>query len=437
MQNPYFKNVLDKGYSLKIVMHHDMLRATYHVGDNSVVQTIGDLDAQLYSLDVYYLVDKENYEVEVESICNNIHSSINLATGPLVKLGLFKTKGGDHLLITIHHLVIDGVSWRILMEDLVTGYNSVLEDKEIKLPDKSTSFMRWSNKLNDYSSSERLLNELEYWKKIEETNVKPLPKKAAKELSSDVFKNVSSSLSREKTDQLLSLANKAYNTEINDLLLVALGLSVKEWVKDNKILISLEGHGREELFKDVDITRTIGWFTAVYPVILDMEKSDDLGYLIKNTKEELRRVPNKGIGYGILKHLTPNELKEDIDFKLEPEICFNYLGQFDKDVDDSLLKMSNLKSGSEISTLNLNKDEISINGMITNGKLNFTFTFNLCKFAEREIERLAESYMVYLGQVISHTCAKGEVEFTPSDLGDSDISIEELGDFMEELQDLF
>ncbi|WP_442752570.1 condensation domain-containing protein [Bacillus velezensis] len=163
---------------------------------------------------------------------------------------------------------------------------------------------------------------------MEKTKIKEIPRDFNK--TDSVFKEsrtITVSLTKQLTDKLQRNTNAAYNTQINDILLCSLGMAVKEWAGLDKVLIGLEGHGRENILENISIERTIGWFTSLFPIVLDMEHSDDLPYCIKNTKEYLRRIPHKGIGYGIIKYLTAPAHKKDISFTIKPEIGFNYLGE--------------------------------------------------------------------------------------------------------------
>jgi hypothetical protein len=171
-------------------------------------------------------------------------------------------------------------------------------------------------------------------------------------------------LSSEQTGHLLKQANKAYNTEITDILLTALGMTVNEWTGRDKILVRLEGHGREKLASDLDLSRTIGWFTSECPVILDMDNSGDIPYQIKQVKEKIRNIPKKGVGYGILKYVTSSENKYSMKFNLKPEISFNYLGQFDQDIKSDIFELSKVSPGYSMSPDSEREYALYINGMI-------------------------------------------------------------------------
>ena len=411
----------------KIVEHHDALRIAIENQGNELVQYNRDVEDRLIDLSVIDFGDKASYQDEIEKEAVKIQASIDLSHGPLVKLGLFKTKDGDHLLIVIHHLVVDGISWRILFEDFATGYRQVVDKQEIDLPPKTHSFKEWAENIQKYSVSSELLGEVQYWRNIENTKVGRLPKDY--ETTSNKVSDSSSiemRISKEYTDKLLRNTNKAYNTEINDVLLAALGLAIKEWTGENKVLVSLEGHGREDIIPNMNITRTIGWFTSIYPVILDCEKSYDIGYYVKVVKEGLRKIPNKGVGYNILKYITPKEYISDLEFKLNPQISFNYLGQFDNDVDKGVFNISSISTGDDISKESNRLCDININGMIIGDELSLSFEYNKDEYDLATITELVEGYKKVLLNIIQHCVQKEETEMTPSDFDYKEISIEEL-----------
>ena len=234
---------------------------------------------------------------------------------------------------------------------------------------------------------------------------------------------ITMSLSVENTERLLKNVNKAYNTEINDILLSALGLAFKGWTGEDKILINLEGHGREEILKDINITRTVGWFTSAYPVILDMVGSDDISYAIRNVKESLRRIPGKGIGYGVLKYLTGMENKNLLD--VEPEISFNYLGQFNGGAQEELFGISRIPAGMSVSPNMERIYTFDINGMIVGGKLTMTFSYNKHEYNTQTVQRIIDGFTESLEKIINHCAAVEGTVLTPSDKGNRVLSIEE------------
>ncbi|WP_143328984.1 amino acid adenylation domain-containing protein, partial [Clostridium puniceum] len=248
--------------------------------------------------------------------------------------------------------------------------------------------------------------------------------------------SISISFSKEETERLLRKTSAAYNTQINDILLCSLGLAVKEWSRNDKVLISLEGHGREEILKDVSIDRTIGWFTSMYPVILDMTYNEDISYSIQYTKETLRHIPNNGVGYGILKYLTNNQNNKDISFKLKPEISFNYLGEFVYKESKDSFRYSELTGGMAVSTANKKLNSIEINGLVSEGKLELFLNYSTKEYEEETVANLLEGYKRNLIKVVEHCESKKETQKTPWDYGDNELSIEDLNKILSSEKDI-
>ncbi|MCP3742746.1 amino acid adenylation domain-containing protein, partial [Rossellomorea sp. BNER] len=409
----------------EIVIHHDALRMEYKKVNNEMKQINRGIEtADLVALNTYDYRAADMFKDEMMEKCNEIQSSIELENGPLIKLALFKTSSGDHLLITIHHLVIDGVSWRILLEDFSEGYRQVSKGGEVEFQAKSNSFKEWATYLQKQLVTPELQEEFHYWDEIERSKVKPLPSDYSYTEADNKLKyskEVKIELSLEETEDLLKKSNRAYNTEINDLLITALGLTINEWTSEDHVIINLEGHGREVLQGEIDINRTMGWFTSQYPLSLYV-KSRSVSDELKRIKESLRRVPNKGVGYGLLKYMTPVRPWNNP----EPEISFNYLGQFDETLEEGVFEISSLSTGNNMSIEGKRINEIDINGMISNQKLSFTISYNSKKYRDNTMSEFAARYKKNLLHIIDHCKNKDTVEFTPSDYSDQRLTIEEL-----------
>lgn len=409
----------------RIIEHHDALRTVFKETEYGVMSIILDIGFKAFTLEVIHFDGDADEKIVAE--VNRIQSSLNLSDGPLMKLGLFQTRSGDHLLITVHHLLIDGVSWRILFEDLAMGYKQAIAGKTITFPSKTDSIQVWTKELARYADSGEVLKQIPYWNDVVSNVVKPLPKEhqAPTNLVEDADK-VSILLSQEDTGKLLYQANQAYNTEINDLLLVAFGLAVKEMSRQDLVLIDLEGHGREPINELIDVSRTIGWFTSVYPVVLNMEKSDDLSLLIKSTKETLRKIPQKGIGYGILEQFVGAELKTQLQAARRPELSFNYLGQYDQDIPEGVFKLSALSSESEVSKKALRSYTLELNGFVLNGQLYFDCSYNRHEYEVESMQSFMNSFKYYLLNVIQHCVLKETSEKTLSDFSSKGLDMDDL-----------
>ncbi|MCK4762898.1 MAG: amino acid adenylation domain-containing protein, partial [Candidatus Aminicenantes bacterium] len=427
-----------KAIFLKLQQHHDALRMIFTKNsDGTVVQfNREDGDAPL-SLQVFDFRRSEKGKELLTREAGKIQASIDLQKGPLMKLGLFRLDDGDRLLVVIHHLVVDGVSWRILFEDITAlfrQYGQHGNAGSFELPLKTDSFTNWSEAIRRYADSEKFLKEeKKYWAGLESITVPPLPR----DFDGDVHNYVkdtaglSFALEEAETEKLLTRVNQAFGTEINDILLTALSAAIGSSFGCPRVLVGLEGHGRESISTDIDISRTIGWFTGEFPVILDVsstagETGDALGQRIKEVKETLHRVPNNGIGYGILKYLTAAANKEEITFSLNPAVSFNYLGQFDDDVRKMDFQVAAESPGADQSPMLERRFDLDISGSIANKRLRMSVRYNSKNFKVETIETLLENYKEELLRIISYCAGREEKELTPSDMTYDNLSFDSL-----------
>ncbi len=439
-----FEEEAVKAVFLKIQEHHDALRMTYKEENGEIIQTNHGLDYPV-SLQVYDFrnqADKKKVKEALEEKANEIQSSIDMEKGPLMKLGLFHLDDGDRLLIVIHHLVIDGVSWRILFEDFETLYRQYKKGMKLELPLKTNSYKLWSEALSGYANSESFLKEKAYWVELESQTLEPIKKDFEEGCNyAKDRETLSFQLSEEETTYLLTKVNEFFGTEINDILLTALGLGLKRNWGHNRFLIALEGHGREEILTNVDIKRTVGWFTCIYPFILDMSCENDLYRQVKEVKNNLRQLPEKGIGYGILRYLTAKENRRELDFKLIPQVVFNYLGQFDEELKQTSLEIAKESAGN---TRNINAQrafELEISGIIKNKKLEISIAFNRAQYKTGTIESLLNYYKRELRHLISYCSARNERKLISCDLTDDSLSIDALDEIIDnsggEIEDIY
>jgi len=411
-----------------IQRHHDALRMVFRREDGRVVQENRGPDMPL-SLQVFDLhqLSGEELQGELDRRIAAIQAGIDLTEGPLLQLGLFRLSAGDRLLIVIHHLVTDGMSWRILFEDIDDLYRQYQDNKSPQLPLKTDSYKYWAEKLVEYADSEVFLQEKAWWAGLESRTVQPIAKDFPggegyiKDTAARSFR-----LSEEETRLLLTRVNHAFNTEVNHILLCALVLSVEKTFGQKKVLVSLEGHGREEIIREVDISRTVGWFTSNYPVVLAASHSSDLSRQIKEVKESLQRVPHKGIGYGILKYLTAGQNKEDLEFTLNPRISFNYLGQFDSDVGHMSFAIAPESSGSPLSPEEKREFDLDVGGIIAGQRLNMSIKYSDKQYKQETIAKWLENFEQELKRIIAFCSGREDKELTPSDLTYKDLSLDEI-----------
>ncbi|OEK07405.1 hypothetical protein A8C32_18400 [Flavivirga aquatica] len=398
------KDSLEKVLSI-FSNHHDALRFRYQYEENSQfpIQTYGTYNPIL-------IEEQVSSVMEITAICSKHQASLNIIDGDLMRFVWIRTPDEEdthRLLIVIHHLAIDGVSWRILLEDLTALLTAQTNGKTISLPKKGSSYRQWITKLSEYASSATLTVELDYWKKVLSHHITiPSDFTCNNEVTYKETKHHKVILKPSITRLLMQETHRSYGTEINDLLLSALSLALRDWVPKNKIVIALEGHGREELFTDVDLNRTIGWFTSLYPVCLHIaDQEDELGDLIATTKDMLRGVPNKGIGYGVLRYLSPLEKNRSALSLPFEDIIFNYLGSFDKQIDSAqerLFDLANEKTGSNIGLSNKNPNKLAINSLVLKDSLEINWSYHEERYSEETIHKLADAYIDALHTIVTH-----------------------------------
>ncbi|HLP47621.1 MAG TPA: condensation domain-containing protein, partial [Candidatus Kapabacteria bacterium] len=411
----------------KITAHHDTLRLTFKRNPRSgeIVQFNHDLNYP-FSMAEFDLKNIENSIEELHEKVNQVQASIDLETGPLMKLALFHLDDGDRLLIVIHHLVIDGISWRILFEDIETLYGQYDRGEKLVLPPKTDSYKRWAEQLTQYANSKNFLKEKSYWQKIASGEVPSIPGDfpIAENLNKD-FTGTSFTLNEKETERLLTKANEAFGTEIIDLLLTAFGMAMKKTFDRDRIAITLEGHGREQILADIDISRTVGWFTAEYPVLFDISYPGEPGRQVKEIKETLRRIPNKGTGFGILKYLTAEANKNEIEFKVNPQIIFNYLGQFDADINQkSFFEIAKESPGNSQGPNGKREYILDVSGMTANKCLVMSISYNKTHFNRETMIELIGKFESELIHLIAFCCAKENRELTPSDFTYKELPVE-------------
>ncbi|MBG5099721.1 non-ribosomal peptide synthase/polyketide synthase [Pseudomonas aeruginosa] len=354
----------------------------------------------------------------LRALADEVQRSLDLADGPLLRalLATFDD-GSQRLLLVIHHLVVDGVSWRILFEDLQTAYRQLLAGQAVELPAKTSAFRDWAERLQAFAGDGGLDGELAYWQGQLQGASSDLPCLDPQgDQSNRHARSVSCGLDAEATRQLLQEAPAAYRTQVNDLLLTALARVICRWTGQVDALIQLEGHGREELFAEIDLTRTVGWFTSLFP--LRLTPAEGIAASIKGIKEQLRAVPNKGIGFGALRYLGSAASQAALAGLPVPRITFNYLGQFDGSFameEGALFAPAGERAGDDQSPDAPLANWLALNGRIYGGELRIDWSFSGECFEIASIQRLADAYRDELLALIAHCRVAEGQGLTPSD----------------------
>ncbi|MDF7796655.1 amino acid adenylation domain-containing protein [Pseudomonas syringae] len=395
-----------------LVEQHDALRLGFSQQNGQWQATFGALSTR----ELLWTHELDSIE-RLPELADEAQRSLNLKNGPLLRAVLINLPQGEQrLLLVIHHLLVDGVSWRVLLEDLQQAYIALAAGQPALLPAKTSSLKSWAEHLQAYAQSPALEQELGYWQaQLQDvSDALPCDHPHGGQQQQHAL-SVVTQLNSELTRQLLQDAPAAYRTQINDLLLTALARVVSRWTAQPHALIRLEGHGREDLFDALDLSRTVGWFSNVYPVRLTPQAS--LADSIMTIKEQLRTVPDKGIGYGALRYLGRESARQTLKALPLGSIVFNYLGQFDGSFDapEALFTPSADSSGASQSADAPLAAPISINGQVYAGELRLSWTFSGAVFERETVQRLADEYAAELQQLIAHCTTEGVAGVTPSD----------------------
>ena len=443
VKKPLDVEILSRSLDI-IVEHHQALNFRYEKKDVLWRQFIPD-DRNSVQISVFDLSDSDRNNgrdqcERVEGIASGLQSGLDLSQGPLMQSAYFRM--GEHVddrfLLIFHHLIIDGVSWRIILGDLIKVYDQLKAGEEVSLSAVTVSFHQWAAALKRYSRSDAIRSQLDYW--TEQEDAVPLrtdfPCGQKDNLIVDV-KSITSFLNEQETESLLREAPAAYGTHINDILLTALLIAFKKWTGQKSLRIHLEGHGRNDIGDGLDLSGTVGWFTSIYPVVLRNNQEDSMGELLKSVKEQLRSIPMNGIGYGLLRYSGNND---DADLKKlasipSPEISFNYLGQTGQlQAEDSRFAISNDSAGPAASSKGWRYHLLDVNSMVVNDRFKVDFMYNEKIHNRDTIKQLSDGFIAALCDVINHCLQPDAGGYTPSDFDKIELDDEELGSILDEIE---
>lgn len=396
----------------RITDHHDALRMVFAEANNEVGRPVYSMEQMDISLEEFDLLQEHDVENTLTQLAARVQSSIKLESGPLMKLGLFHTKNGSRLLIILHHLVVDGVSWRILLEDIDHLFRQVRTGGPLSLPAKTSAFQALPGKLREYMQGDVYAKARAYWVEdgknggvITNTGTDVRPKISS--LSQMQFE-----LSTQMTRRLLQDSHRAFNTDVNDILLASFMLAANRIYGKQVLRVDLEGHGRDMDIPDADFTRTVGWFTNIYPVTLTANGADLPGF-VKHIKETLRKIPNKG--FDSLLYRYYDEHTDDL-LKKPAEVSFNYLGQFDGDIADLCFRISKTDPGPEASPEADLLYDWSITGEVLEGQLRLRVSYSSAQYEHPQMEAMMLACKEELERIVDFCSNKEQRVLTVSDL---------------------
>jgi len=423
-----------------VITHHDGLWSRFVRQETLWQQTI--LPAEEDSSPTWFsVIDLSNQPTKqlAPGLFKQLQASLDLAAGPLMRVVFVDVGSEGYLLWIIHYLVIDAVSWRILLADFIQAYQQLSSGQAIELLPKTTSIKTYSQKLLESAYSDTLAKELTFWQSQVDNSRLPVDtEEPASENLVATAQVLQTALSATLTDALLHQVPSAYHTQINDVLLTALLQAFAGWTGQDHLLVLVEGDGRDVWFEEINLTRTVGWFTNVYPVLLKGKgQLAQPGEALKTIKEQLHAIPHHGIGYGILRYL-----RQHVDLRNQPmpQVSFNYLGQLDQTAIAGTtgpfkFQLAQQTIESAHSPRNQRAHLIEINGLILNGQLQMNWHYNQQLHQKSTIQTVAEDFITALETLIIHCQSVETGEYTPSDFPGTQLNQQELDNLFDELDD--
>jgi|GEM_PF-1819742 len=415
-------------------LHHEVLRLRFGIDANGKPwQRLAPL-SDTPTLAVHRLMGNNAAQAMLDEI-NRVQRSLSPENGPIWRAAFFhlaapeEKADGDRLFITIHHWAVDGVSWRVLLDDLASAYEQAANpETAITLPAPSQSFAEWACALRDAAASQHFISQLDYWRQQMTTETGSLPRLENEQpapLSERLA--IGFSLSVEQTTALFGPCHDAYRTRSDELLIAAWVYALTTVQGHQTCRLVLESHGRDTLPESMDTSRTVGWFTAVYPRTFKLD-SDRWNNKIRQVKENLRAVPDRGVGYGLLRYL-----RREPELMGNPgEIVFNYLGHFDHE--NQPLPIAAESTGDELAPTIRLAQSLDVSAEVRDGQLHVRLVGDCARHPASCFHALNAGFELALQEVIEHCLSSDAGGLSPSDVDLQDIDIGDLDGILDSLE---
>jgi amino acid adenylation domain-containing protein/non-ribosomal peptide synthase protein (TIGR01720 family) len=412
---------------LAIWDRHAALRTTFPRHADGAVRPVVAPPGVQPVVEVVDLTAEADTRSALNAAAEAAQHDFDVASGPLARAIVYRTSDGERLFLCAHHLVVDAVSWRILLEDLEAAYGQAVLGAAIDLGPATAPYLGWVNRLDQQHRDGAFDEEREYWKTADEGPAVRLPHDLAA-ADPGTFGDadiVTLTLDAAETTRLLERTHRAYGARTDEVLMTAAARTLSSFTAGSRVVVTNETHGRDSEWLGVDVSRTVGWFTALYPLVVDLSEGaieEDL----KRVKEAMRRVPRNGVGYGALRYLgsgTPAPAS--------PVASFNYLGQFGGSSNGRAhFDASSEPHGADVGADVLRAHHLEISGAIGGGTLELTIAYSRRRFARDTMNGLADRLRAELLAIVEHCDAVQAPEKTPSDFSALSWSLDEYAGFL-------
>ncbi len=401
----YLKDGFDENILINVInnlmQYHDGLRLVFRKENGRYVQYLKGKEEFSNNLIISQISPDMNINDTLSKEALSLNLSIDLAKGPLIKFVLFKTVEGDYLYTIMHHLIIDGLSIGIIMKDVMTGYFQALRGAEINFDPKTVPIVNWADFINKYALGEEITKEKQYWDKVDSAPIQKLPRDA--EVTDRRMKNDShltvELLDETETNKLLRDVCKHYKTRTETILLTALAMTIKNWSGLDWVHMRLCGNGRDLPIGNFDFSRTVGWLSMSFPFILRTGGDITVSEQVENIKRDLADIPNKGVGYDVLRFITLPQKYPGLEYSVEPEVFFNYLGSYgEPDVEGASIPV--LKAVPEKNLDSEREYVLDFEGYVVAKKLTFTVVYNRMEYKRETMNSFMEKFKKSLKSIM-------------------------------------
>ncbi len=420
----------------RLLDRHDALRLRFIKGDEGWRQVDSQKQdaVRIMQTDLSGLPEPQRQQA-VKSTTARLQSSLNLSEGPLFQVALFSfgAESSKRLLILVHRLVSDFISCRILIEDLQSIYSQLNCGQNVAPSPKTASYVQWAQHLAQYAKSPDLGKETEYWLANLRTEMIGMPVDFPAGVNSDDSAyTITIALDEEETQSLLQDVRQVYNSRIEEILITALAMAFAEWTGTDKLLVDIEGPGRVEAFPEIDLSRTVGCFGVVFPLMLELGGAVELDAAVKRIKEQMRSIPRRGIGYGLLRYLDGHaQGAETLRTAPRPQVSFRFLEQLDDHSGDSSpFRIVSDDIEPHTGLRPIRKHLLDITGRVINKRLWIGWAFSTNIYLTETVERLGRNYLESLRSIITFCLTPEAGDYTPSDFPEAGLSQEEINSLL-------
>lgn len=386
----------------RLLLHHDALRLRIERNESGWRQFIAAYDGTVpfTPVDLSHMAEDQQKSA-IEATAAQLQTSLNVSEGPILRIALFHlgNQKPGRLLFIVHHIAADIFSMRILLEDFVTAYQQLSQNQPIRLPPKTTSVKQRTEQVIAFAQSAALREEASYWLNLPWTEAAPIPVDDPEGLQAAPRpRAVEASLGTEETLALLHSIPRGSNIQVRDVLLTALMQVFFRLAGSRTLLFAMHNHGRKPMFEGIDLSRTVGWLTVHPSVILQLPDTSSQEQMVQAIAEQLRRMPNEGLGYELLCHLSGDaEITEKFRSLPRPNLVFDYLGQHFTSHTSALLRPAQESVGQDSSVPNLWKNDMQLMFMeIVDYQLHIRWEYSENVYQRATIEHFVQDFLAAL-----------------------------------------